>query len=181
MKDIAIIGKAGSGKDTVAKLLNKIVTPSFDRLAFADAMKEFYHDIFNVPTEPKPRHGYQWFGQVMREHDPNVWVKQMEERFQRSKAMYNGEPVIITDVRQPNEYEWCYKNGFIFVKVTAVDDVRLDRMRRRGDDFKPEDLNHETESYIDNFDYDFLINNSGTIENLKPQIKKLVGILNRQE
>lgn len=178
MKDVAIIGKAGAGKDTVARLLDE-VAPGFIMLAFADQMKWFYHAIFtSVPPEPKPRKGYQWFGQMMRSHYADVWVKHLAENYSSIKE-WMSNPVIITDVRQPNEYEWCKENGFVIVKVTASGYTRLERMINRGDNFKMEDLHHETESYIDGFEYDFLIDNSGTIEDLKEQIKRLTGHLNR--
>lgn len=181
MKDVAIIGKAGAGKDTVAQLLDELA-PGFIRLAFADPVKAYYHSIFmSEPPEPKPRAGYQWFGQKMREHDPDVWIKHLAETY-NSITEWTSNPVIITDLRQPNEYEWCRKNGFVIVKVWATEETRIERLKKRGDNFKLEDLNHETERYIDEFKSDFwLDNDEDDIDYLKKQITKLVGFLNRQE
>lgn len=177
MRDIALIGKAGSGKDTVALLLKEHI-PDLHRLAFADPMKEFYHYIFNVPPEPKPRQGYQWFGQEMRKHDPDVWVRQLASRYLHVKERYGGCPVVITDVRQPNEHQWCRENGFVIVRVFASDETRIRRLKQRGDNFKPEDLNHETERYVDEFKHDFLIDNDkNDMDYLRKQIKELAGFL----
>lgn len=179
MRDIAIIGKAGSGKDTVSSILSEYI-PNLTQLAFAEPLKRYYHKIFpHVPTEPKPRQEYQWFGQVMRQRDPYVWVRLLENKYREIKK--RGQTVVITDVRQTNEYDFCWRYGFFVIKVVASDETRIERMKERGDSFDLPDLNHETERYIDYFPYNFIIHNDGSVEELRYQIKRLADALIWQE
>ena len=48
MNIVGIIGKAGSGKDTVADMLSEL---RYDKIAFADPLKRFCMDVFEF-TEP---------------------------------------------------------------------------------------------------------------------------------
>ena len=72
--NIALTGKFRSGKDEVARYLCDKY--GYKRFAFGDALKRHYHELFG-PTTGKDGEGYQWFGQTMRERDPNIWVRKV--------------------------------------------------------------------------------------------------------
>ena len=159
---IGLIGKAGTGKDTVAAYL--VAVYGFRKFAFADKLKEIDAELFG-PTGGKNRKRLQEFGQFCRTIDPDVWVKQLDKKIKE----YDGN-VVITDIRQRNEYDYCKENGFVIVKILCDDNIRLQRMEKRGDIFQPEDLNHETETQLDNFDYDYWVDNNGTFNDLTTQV-----------
>ena len=184
---IALTGAMRSGKDTVAELLeqdllNLNTNIKFEQVAFGDMLKYFAHDIFLESwTGNKPRKLYQEFGQGIREiskkvygHE-NVWVNLLAE-FIDSKQNEDEEDnkdircIVITDLRQPNEYEWCKENGYTIIKVVTDDSTRLERIKEVNDNFNPEDLTHETETYIDSFNEDYYIDNSGTLEELQKAV-----------
>jgi len=48
MNIVGIIGKAGSGKDTVADMLHEL---RYDKIAFADPLKRFCMDVFEFTEE----------------------------------------------------------------------------------------------------------------------------------
>jgi dephospho-CoA kinase len=175
---IALTGKMRSGKDTVANHL--YIRYGFDRVAFGDALKKNAHATFPWVSEfSKPRALYQQYGQLMRQIDPDVWIKHAE-RAVKGAIDFNVNTgaekvgVVITDLRQPNEYEWARANGFTIVRVTAPDENRLLRAKLAGDDFTETDLEHETESHIDGFAVDFEIVNDGSVDNLKVQIDEIM-------
>src|SRR5690606_732434 len=159
---IGLVGKAGTGKDTVAAYL--VAVYGFRKFAFADRLKEIDFELFG-PTVGKDRKRLQQFGQFCRTIDPDVWVKQLHKRIKD----YHGN-IVVTDIRQPNEYQYCIDNGFIIIKIVCDDDIRIERMKERGDIFNPEDLNHETEQYIDQFDYTYWVDNNGTFNDLTTQV-----------
>lgn len=191
---IAVTGKMRSGKSTVVQLLQEELIKINEKIevnevGFGDMLKYFAHDIFLVKDlANKPRTLYQEFGQKMREvsqlvngHE-NVWIDlldyYLEESFWNkydnasegdlsSGSDENILCALITDLRQPNEYEWCRNNGYIIIKVQSDDENRLERIISEGDSFTEENLNHETELYIDNFEADYVIDNNQTVENLK--------------
>ena len=146
---VALIGKMRSGKSTIAELLEENL--GYTRLSFGTRLKQFAHEVFDVEEGVKPRKLYQDFGQHCRQIDPDVWVKWVE------RDMGDNRLVVIDDLRQPNEYEWAKKNGFLLFHVKCSDEVRLMRMKNKGEDVDPKLLNHETEKHIDGYTYDYFL------------------------
>lgn len=215
---IALTGKMRVGKDTVYKILRQELTtyaeknnlkPEVHQIAFGDALKEYAEALFPDRFEDgkKPRELFQWFGQTMRQADPDIWVKkagqkvnqlrpfgnisyyvppgttdeEWEERFAHLPTEHLFAP-IITDLRQPNEYKYAKENDFYIVKITAPDEIRLSRMQSTGDNFTKQSLSHETESHIDTYKVDFTINNyRNDLDNLKEKVKFLVEDIMKQE
>jgi len=159
---IGLVGKAGTGKDTVAAYL--VAVYGFRKFAFADKLKEIDAELFG-PTEGKNRKRLQEFGQFCRKINPNVWIEQLDKKLRG----YNGN-VVITDIRQWNELKYCQDNGFVIVKIICDDNIRFQRMKDRGDIFKPKDLQHETETQLDKFPFDYIVDNNGDFNSLTMQL-----------
>jgi dephospho-CoA kinase len=175
---IALCGRLRSGKDTAANHL--YIRHSFNRVAFGDALKKNAHATFPWVSEfSKPRALYQSYGQLMRQIDPDVWIKHAE-RAVKGAIDFNVHTgaekigVVITDLRQTNEYEWARNNGYTIIRVTAPDEDRLWRAKLAGDDFNEADLEHETESHIDGFAVDYEIVNDETVDELKEIIDSIL-------
>lgn len=160
MDKIALIGKAGSGKDYVAEHL--VFHYGFQRFAFADELKKVAFQLFPeaFSNGQKPRKLLQELGQKMRELDEEVWIRALMRQLKHKKP----ERVVVTDVRQTNEYIALMRAGFVMVKIDARDEVRLERLNRRGDRFTLDDLNHETERIIDSLPADYIFTNNGNGE-----------------
>jgi dephospho-CoA kinase len=175
---IALSGRLRSGKDTVAHHL--YIRHGFDRIAFGTALKRIAHDTFPWVSEfSKPRALYQSVGQLMRQIEPDVWIKHAERAVKgaidfRVNTGAERVGVVITDVRQQNEVAWCRENGFTIIRVTAPDDDRIARAIAAGDDFTVHDLTHETELAIDSFEVDYELYNDGTADELKAQIDEVL-------
>jgi dephospho-CoA kinase len=179
---IALTGKLRAGKDELAHHL--YIRHGFDRVAFGDALKKNAHATFPWVSEfSKPRALYQSYGQLMRQIDPDVWIKHAERAVKgaidfRVNTGAEQIGVVITDLRQPNEYEWARNNGYTIIRVTAPDEDRIARAKIAGDDFNEADLEHETESHIDGFAVNAEIINDGTIDDLKAQIDEIIAKIN---
>ncbi|PFP30236.1 hypothetical protein COJ96_05860 [Bacillus sp. AFS073361] len=178
---IAICGRIRSGKDTAAEHL--YIKYGFDRIAFADALKRTVSEIFPWMIGPnKPRALLQQYGQLMREIDDSVWIKHAERKVNgtidfRVNTGSDRIGIVITDLRNPVEYDWARANGFTLIRVTAPDDVRIARAIKAGDDFTVHDLCHETELAIDTFEVDNEVQNDGTVDELKAQIDAILSQL----
>jgi dephospho-CoA kinase len=178
---IAITGKLRSGKDTAARYL--MTDHGFDvPISFGAALKRIYHELFPwIPADRKPREGYQKLGQLIREHfDEDVWIKHAERmvEFSLDKRYING--VVISDLRQPNEYDWARKNGFIIARITAPDELRIERARLAGDEFSADNLAHETEQFVDGFEVDYELHNDGDYRGLFAQIDDMIRDIRRK-
>lgn len=160
MIKIALTGKMRSGKTSVAEHLTACY--GFKQFAFGDVLKRFAHEIFGYGG-PKDRELYQWFGQTMRERDPDVWIKHLDrdlEEYIEDMRGGIGVRVVITDLRQPNEYDYCRREGYTIIRVNCPEEIRIERMIAAGDRFDQTMLDHETERYVDKFDVDYEIDNS---------------------
>lgn len=179
---IALCGRLRSGKDTVANHL--YIKYGFSTVAFGDALKKNAHAAFPWVSEfSKPRALYQQFGQLMRQIDEDVWIKHAEQAVKGAidfRAGIGEEQVgiVITDVRQQNEVDWCRKNGFTLIRVTAPDEDRIARAIVAGDDFTVHDLAHETEQAIDGFAVDAEIVNDGSVDDLKRKVDEIMEAIN---
>lgn len=165
---VAFVGKMRSGKDTAGAYLirNHWVT----KLAFGDEIRKVITTYFpHLLQGNKPRKVFQKIGQLFREFDKDVWVKQFNHTYRRFQQAGTTD-FIVTDVRQMNEVEYLKAQGFLIVKVETDEELRLERIKASGDLFAMEDLNHETELAVDTLPYDYLITNNTTLEDLYKQI-----------
>jgi hypothetical protein len=186
---IGVIGKKRSGKDSIAKILCDLY--SFQRYGFADPIKEavktlfgwnnnhVYGDLKEVIDEKwgiSPRQVLQHLGTNWAQHQlPNdfpmynekvgksLWVKKFNYWFLENKPIN----VVITDVRFPHELkvlkELEGKANVFFIKVIRNTGI-LD--------------SHESESYIESLNGDFLIENNDSLETLKINVVNMMLYLN---
>lgn len=197
---IAITGKMRAGKDTVYSILKEELELELKKVnnfaeadvvfltnqhTFGGQLKHFAELLFpeHFVAGGKPRQLFQEFGQSMRQIDEDVWVKKVDQEIQNKLKSTHADVHIsyITDLRQPNEYEYCRENGFFILRVNATDDVRLARMMADGDNFNKEHLHHETETYVDGYKVDYDIDNNFTTQNgleeLRKEVKQLVKLI----
>lgn len=175
---IALVGKMRSGKDAIGTLLTTRhgFYPPF---AFGTALKASAHDIFpDVPRSPKPRALYQ-FMNVMRDYDPQVWIKHVERSVEYALDSRTTKGIVITDARQANEIAWCRANGFKIVRVTAPEHIRIARAQAVGDVFDYEALTHPTETEVDGFYVDYTLVNDGDYASLVAKVDALMAEINR--
>ena len=174
MIKIALTGKMRSGKSTAAQHL--FMSHGFERISFSSGLtttadRLFSHlyyeekDQFGLYRTKKPRHLLQSLGQKLREIDEDVFIEQATKSLNVYSNWRDCKGVVIDDLRQENEAKWAKENGFTIIRVNADESDRLARIERAGDDFKAEDLRHETEQYIDDIQADIDIwNGEGVSE-----------------
>lgn len=175
---IALFGKIRGGKDTVGEILIK--EHGFQRFAFGDGIGEIIQNYFpEAWAGGKPRKHYQHIGQELRKLNENVWINYLLRKVSYYAEDYEGlcgEPanIVITDGRQLNEALKMKEEGFLIVKVTCPEEIRIERMKALGDVFTSESLAHETELQVDLITPDVEIVNDGSIEDLKSKVKKML-------
>lgn len=182
---IAICGQLRAGKDEAADYA--WMYHKFRKYAFADEVKNTAHRLFpHIPASPKPRALYQQVGEKACEIDPLVWIRLVERQIASNieSLVSIGDSdirIVITDLRKPAEYEWARANGFSILRITAPEDVRLARAVAAGDDFKPEDLAHETEQHSDSFEVDYELENAGSLDDLRAKMDEVVAKIREAE
>lgn len=176
IKIIGICGYKQSGKDTVGEFLN--IYYNFNRLSFADPMKEACGSLFGfnkeqlwgdkkeivdeywkiTPREVLQKFGSEIFRDRLQEFYPDLewvgkdfWVKRFIKDIKKYKK------VVVADCRFPNECK-AIKNegGFVW---------RVVRDGYKGD-------GHQSEKALDNYnDYNKIFYNNGTIKQLYKQVE----------
>ena len=168
-KIIGLTGLAGTGKDTVARILEE----DFDAesIAFADPIRSMIGALLNesgYSTEwmyerdkkeaPIPGLGtsYRHLAQTLgtewgRSIATDFWLRIAKARADALKA--NGARLlVISDVRFPNEAAWIKEQGG---EVWCIARAQAEPVR-----------DHPSESLVDVLDPDRFIDNSGTVEDL---------------
>lgn len=175
LPNIGLIGKLRSGKDTAAAYLAHKY--GYMRFAFGNELKRYAHELFGEPLPgTKPRELYQWFGQAMRERDPEIWVRKCFERVEYVQEEY-GISTVITDCRQPNEFSALQSAGYVLIRVEAPESLRIQRAVESGDSFALRDLTHGTETALDGYIADFTVQNDAGLPELHAQVDDIMRYL----
>lgn len=176
---VLLSGWAGSGKDTAAALLADEL--DFARHAFADALKEdvaaltvipvgvFHSARKNAPlVEPvaafpgahTPRDCLIARAAAVRAADPDTYAKVVAAQIKDAI----GKRFAITDWRYVNEYEVLRR----LLPVTAtILRVRIERPEQTP-------LADPTEHYLNEHPFDAVVQNDGSISDLRDKIKAVV-------
>jgi hypothetical protein len=182
MKVFLIAGAKRSGKDTFGELLQiefEKIGKRVERHSFASPMKSIISKIFKISEEEleeykndtesiwvnNPNTGFKIltdFRQVLQTFGSEamkpifgdkVWVNLLNDKINKSKA----DIIIITDFRFPSEYE-------LDVKPYTV---KVDRELVNED-------SHISENALNDFIFDVIVKNTGTIEDLRDLAKHII-------
>lgn len=185
---IAIHGKAGSGKDTVGKMIQQY-EKSFEIRKFADKLKDIVCIILNCGREELEDRAFKeskidWLNLSVRELmqfigtelfreqiHPDIWVKLLMNDYKEiGKYDYSKDDFVvsypnwvITDLR--------FKNVYLYLKNNYKDVVFI-KINRPG----IKSLNHSSEFDLegDDITWDYVIENDCTLEELSKKINKIV-------
>lgn len=155
---IAIVGGAGAGKTTGAKILTEQY--GYQIKHFAQGVKDVAALIWGEDARAD-RAKLQGLGGKVREIDPDAWCSLAGVGI--SEACNHG-PVVVDDCRFPNEVDLLRELGFVFLRVTAPVEERLSRLQLMGKDTTLEQLSDVTETSIDDLvPFDEYHNNDGNM------------------
>ena len=161
MRPIAISGKAGAGKSSLAEALVDALYPDGRRVAFADAIKKEVWDTFHLAkADPGGRDKLIEVGEARRDEDPDHWIRQMEFTIDHLWPPDSYVPVI-DDLRFGRELEWCRERGFYIVRVDAPTQCRVERLRSGGHSLDVVHSRHPGETELDGAEFDFRWLNGG--------------------
>jgi hypothetical protein len=196
---IGVCGLIGSGKDTIADYLVNI--HEFRRESFAGTLKDAIADIFGwdrimlegrtrssrewreqpdawwsqrLGREITPRRMLQiWGTEVCRQgfHD-DIWIASLEHRLRQAR-----DNIVISDCRFPNEIDAIRRQGGYVIRVIRGDDplwFHEARSHILHQTPLPRGLPHASEWAWAGTDFDRIIENDGTLDELYSQINDLV-------
>lgn len=166
---IGISGKARSGKDTVASIIEEMM-PGIHRTNFSHAITEEYDGANGTLTrhdeQEKLRHrpGIAELAEKRREEDAHYWSK---------KTLSHEGDTLVAGVRAVSEAEFVKEKGGVLIRV-EVSPKRLEE--RMGEHFHH--LQAPNERHLDKYDgWDYIITNDGTLEDLESKVADVVGAI----
>lgn len=177
---IGLVGKAGSGKDTLA---DEIAADGWEKVAFADSLKRMCIDYLGLShddaytQEGKMRMNPNW-GMTNRTilqkvgtdamrngFDKDVWVKILQIRIR--KMLDEGRKVVITDCRFDNEAQMVEDMGGLVVEV-----VRDSQSRN----LSSVEQQHASEKPVSRKYVAFTIDNNGEVSRLRSLFAVKLGL-----
>lgn len=174
LPDFAFIGKAGAGKTTAADMLTDYF--GYTKLSFADPLKEIAAELWGEEAR-KDRDKLQRLGVAVREIDANTWVRLLIK--DHGHAAAPGSRVVVDDCRFENEFTALGAAGFVFIRVEAGRQQRIDRLRGNGKLSDEAELDHVSETALDNCTPDYVVWND--IQGDPDQfLEQIISILNRE-
>lgn len=155
---IAFGNKSRVGKDTSALFAKDILGEDTQILSFARPLHNICENIQRELNKPiqKDRKLLQTIGMALRDcYGADVMCD-----FLISKVGTGN--VIVTDLRFNNEYAALRKNGFITIRILRdVSDIGGNR-------------EHVSETELDNAEFDYVINNNGTLDDLRNKVRAII-------
>lgn len=176
MKILMISGKSASGKDAAAFLLqeklikdNKIIT-----IHFADLVKyyAFHYYNWNGEKDEEGRALLQKIGTtIMREYDQDYWARIVAEFLAANSSFYDY--ALIPDWRFINEYEIVssYNKDVVTIRINRYDNEGKAYINPA---LTAEQAAHISETELDEFCFDYIIENIGDLNTLEDSINKLI-------
>jgi len=179
MVKIALIGKAGSGKSTILKYLEKEY--NFVGLKIAEPIYDIATEYFDM--KGKDRGLLQFIGNGFREYGDgkykNIWIDYLMKAIKWSECDAWGVQFVIDDCRFKNEFNTFKEAGWVSIGLNCPVDVRRSRMIDRDGSAQLETLNDVSETEMDSFldQCNHFINTNGSYEENYEEIDQLMNQL----
>lgn len=169
--NICFIAKAGAGKTTAAEYLSDKC--GYQRVSFASPLKDIAVSIWGRDAATD-RAKLQGLGVGVRDLDEDAWCNMAVRRIKDLHASGRASRFVVDDCRFPNEY-WALKElGFVMVRIWAPRNARVVRLRGNGKLQDESQLEHVSETALDDFATDYEIANEFTIGGLQREVREIV-------
>jgi hypothetical protein len=160
--------------------LKQATQPGFDWLKKAPLIKPTLRWFLqNLGTDAIRNniHPNAWVNALFVDYKPIKKKVQVDDVDERIEQFPNW---IITDLRFPNEFDAVKKRGGVCIRVERnFEDFQVGDAQVRKD-VNPIDL-HPSETALDNYEFDLVLNNSSDLEALKAQVVLLYSWLKEKQ
>lgn len=183
---IAISGKGGVGKNTLASCIIKVLNlqdNQYKIAAFATKIKQLIQLMFpgcnkdalygaselrqnkiisdlnlNLDTSVSYRRVSCDIGKLGRIYNPNIWISHVDLDLKTMPT--TTKLFIISDLRFMDEFQWAKDNDFMLCRI------------KRNEKLELNDVSETEQDNISDDQFDIIIENNGSVDGLKENILK---------
>ena len=171
---ILLSAKSGHGKDFIANIMKEKLEQKGNKVLvthYADLLKYILKTFFDWDGQKDEhgRHLLQYVGtDVIRRQNPNYWVDFVKDII----IMFsnNWDYILIPDARFPNEITRMFCSNFRTISI---------RIRRINYTSKltEEQQQHESETALDNYPFDYYMTNDGTLDGVTKEVDNFIKVI----
>lgn len=187
MYKIAISGKANSGKNTLAKMIQKECKIPFEMVAFADPIKKIakimFPNIDNKHLFGSSKYRNSIISDALDENKNPLTVRQLLkdigtklgrsykdtiwlDRFDETCAEFDpSQSIILMDCRFLNEFNHLKNKNYYLIRI------------KRDNDIVDTHVSESAQDAILDSQFDYVIDNNGSKKDLLNEVKKIVKYL----
>ena len=136
---IALAGSKGSGKNYAGDIITQLY--NFKQIAFADPVKSVIKSTFKLDSDEEydvfKRSEHLVMGSVIHGRDivlnVGMAMREVNSNFTLEYAdQFKKQPIVITDLRFDNEYQWCVDNNVIIIKIVDSSNNNTNHISEKG-------------------------------------------------
>lgn len=167
-RNVALYGRTGSGKTTVAEIL--VRDYGYTHRKTGAACRALCLELFG--SEDKGL--MNKVTDALRDIDPAVWLR---AAIQDTGGEPAG-PIVLDSIRFRPDYQYVIERDFVTIQVAAPPASRVERLSGRGQQFDllRDDL-HPAEIELASEEFDFTIDNRGSRSDLMGEIERVANEL----
>ena len=163
IRRLALIGKSGAGKSTVADHIARAY--GIRRVSTGTICRKITMLLFGNEDKAST----QRIDDALTLVDPSIFLRAAL----RESELY--EPICVDSLRFASDYDLARSQGFEIIRVLASDATREYRLAARGQVFNiSTDGMHRSETDLDEAQVDFTIHNDGTPEEIDSILRSVV-------
>ncbi len=161
--NVALHGRSGSGKSTVARYI--VARYGYQHAKTGVACRKLCRELFGSESKTLMNE----VTDALRKIDREVWLRAGLANLQEN------QPIVFDSMRFAEDYAFFDARAYLLVDVRAPVDLRIQRLGQRGQPFNPAlDESHPAESELDPFTFDFTIDNTGDLGELRRRIDQML-------
>lgn len=162
MTQFALIGKSGAGKSTAAAMIAEL--HGARRVSTGAICRQ----ISSLLIGNEDKASTQKVDDALLTIDESIFLKAA------LRGIADSDAICVDSLRFKSDLQIARERGFYVIRIFAPDDVRVQRLKDRGQSFDLDvDGRHRSETELDDADVDLVILNDGSQQSMRTAVENI--------